>query len=391
MALRKGICRGAVASAILLALLASAWPAAAAPPPKRDLPPFDPSWLQVPGNSTGGGLSPNIVGGSATGANKYPWVAFLGWVDPSSNSLSPACTGSLISPTLVLTAAHCVKMPLNRWIVWINRADWSAPADGRRGFYFSVKRIWTPPNWNPSTTYGDIALFQIELSNARSSPLGTSFYFGNPSGSTNWPTPVAINLGFPSIPSTNPASVGDARLKRGQAVGWGLMRRADGQGFQSANSLQEVQVPIVAHDQCRGYFGNVDDSVVCAGGDAGRNVCNGDSGGPLYMTDDAGRPVVVGVTSKGPTQCGIAGVPAVWTRVSKFASWIRQIVATSEADVAGGRIWVDPNFRNLRAATPVIAGLQQGSNVRPVRPRVTKIARRKLERREPRRPSPSAK
>ena len=47
-------------------------------------------------------LTPQIVGGNATTAEKYPWQ-----VQINGNSFE-SCGGSLIHPLIILTAAHCI-------------------------------------------------------------------------------------------------------------------------------------------------------------------------------------------------------------------------------------------------------------------------------------------
>ena len=65
---------------------------------------------------------------------------------------------------------------------------------------------------------------------------------------------------------------------------------------------------------------------LCAGGQHGRDSCNGDSGGPLMGPDvdetgDA-RWYSLGVVAFGPVKCGQAGWPGVYTRVAHYMPWI---------------------------------------------------------------------
>jgi hypothetical protein len=54
--------------------------------------------------------------------------------------------------------------------------------------------------------------------------------------------------------------------------------------------------------------------------------CTGDSGGPLVGFNSKRKPFVVGVVSYGAADC-LAGVPAVYTRVSPYRSWIKRTKA----------------------------------------------------------------
>lgn len=141
------------------------------------------------------------------------------------------------------------------------------------------------------------------------------------------------------------------------------------------NNLLEASLPVISKTRCLASFSGIDGAVICAGGEANKNVCNGDSGGPLFVRDDAGSWVVVGVTSRGPPDCGVPGTPAIWTRVSAYSNFISSVVAQSDADAAAGRIWTDPTFRTYRAPLPVINGIRQvmGTPVRTERVRVSKL------------------
>lgn len=56
--------------------------------------------------------------------------------------------------------------------------------------------------------------------------------------------------------------------------------------------------------------------------------CKGDSGGPLMMPlrpkslGSAVRIFQLGVVSLGPSRCGHAGQPALYTKISHFLKWI---------------------------------------------------------------------
>jgi len=55
---------------------------------------------------------------------------------------------------------------------------------------------------------------------------------------------------------------------------------------------------------------------------AGKNTCNGDSGGPAFATDASGNLTVAGVTSYGDQSCTQYGVD---TRVDTFQSFIASV------------------------------------------------------------------
>eukprot|EP00091_Calanus_sinicus_P021991 TRINITY_DN6759_c0_g1_i1.p1 TRINITY_DN6759_c0_g1~~TRINITY_DN6759_c0_g1_i1.p1 ORF type:complete len:125 (-),score=31.94 TRINITY_DN6759_c0_g1_i1:171-545(-) len=65
---------------------------------------------------------------------------------------------------------------------------------------------------------------------------------------------------------------------------------------------------------------NVTDGMLCAGGGAGRDGCEGDSGGPLTV-DFGGQHVLAGVVSWG-IGCGQVGHYGVYADIAFFRNWI---------------------------------------------------------------------
>ena len=70
---------------------------------------------------------------------------------------------------------------------------------------------------------------------------------------------------------------------------------------------------------------------LCAGGEAGKDACSGDGGGPLVCPapapDTPPRPMVLaGLVSWG-VGCGRAGVPGVYTNIATYVVWIRETIS----------------------------------------------------------------
>lgn len=111
-------------------------------------------------------------------------------------------------------------------------------------------------------------------------------------------------------------------------AGWGRTEF----GYKSPIKLK-VRVAGVTNQQCAQTYARsqspkkISAQQLCAGGEAGKDSCNGDSGGPLmgYYKDNLGRAYfyLAGVVSFGPQECGLAGWPGVYTRVSEYIPWIK--------------------------------------------------------------------
>uniref|UniRef100_A0A8C3SVF5 Peptidase S1 domain-containing protein n=1 Tax=Chelydra serpentina TaxID=8475 RepID=A0A8C3SVF5_CHESE len=87
--------------------------------------------------------------------------------------------------------------------------------------------------------------------------------------------------------------------------------------------LQCANIEIVSPAECRrDYSGVVSDNMLCAGvREGGIDSCQGDSGGPLVCGG-----ILQGIVSWGLEECAQPNKPGVYTKVSKYISWIQQTV-----------------------------------------------------------------
>jgi len=145
---------------------------------------------------------------------------------------------------------------------------------------------------------------------------------------------IPLFNGDPSISNASPVclpwSTKDkvARiLKHGTKLtvtGWGKTERS-----LDSDILQQVDVPFQDEEVCVNEFKqfglNLDPATqICAGGEEGKDSCNGDSGGPLAIRAKADTGYIqVGIVSFGHSQCG-NGMPAVYTRVEAYLEWINK-------------------------------------------------------------------
>ena len=81
-----------------------------------------------------------------------------------------------------------------------------------------------------------------------------------------------------------------------------------------------TRVPLISYEQCVKIYPGIlrNDLHSCYGG-AGHDACTGDSGGPL-----GDRTTVYGIVSFGKG-CGEPNVPGVYTRISAYRTWIREM------------------------------------------------------------------
>ena len=114
----------------------------------------------------------------------------------------------------------------------------------------------------------------------------------------------------------------------------GFGKNAFGAAGQYSYIQKEVDVPVVPHYQCEqqlqqtrlgsGY--NLDKtSFLCAGGEKGKDSCEGDGGAPLVCETGNGQWTVAGLVAWG-IGCAQANVPGVYVNVASYVPWIRSWV-----------------------------------------------------------------
>ncbi|KAH8025410.1 hypothetical protein HPB51_007722 [Rhipicephalus microplus] len=91
-----------------------------------------------------------------------------------------------------------------------------------------------------------------------------------------------------------------------------------------SSTPNEVYVNVVRSEECsQRYNGSSVQGLICAGA-KGRDICDGDAGGPL-MQFYAGRYYVAAIAGSGMAGgCAQEGVPAVFTRVGVLLKWIQK-------------------------------------------------------------------
>ncbi|XP_016298078.1 granzyme B-like [Sinocyclocheilus anshuiensis] len=196
------------------------------------------------------------------------------------------CGGFLVSEQFVMTAAHCFKEGEKLTVV-VGAHDYT-----HGSCHMDVKFYHIHPGYESKSLLNDIMLLQLHEK-------------VNKSKNVNWI----------SIPKKNK----DIKTKvKCSVAGWG---KKNTKGAASAK-LMEVDVTIIDAKECKKYWGkNYSTSrMVCAGGRGG--FCQGDSGGPLVCNN-----VAVGVVSFNElNNCNSPKLPNVYTKISKFLSWIKAIL-----------------------------------------------------------------
>uniref|UniRef100_A0A182IN32 Peptidase S1 domain-containing protein n=1 Tax=Anopheles atroparvus TaxID=41427 RepID=A0A182IN32_ANOAO len=232
--------------------------------------------------------SSRIVNGFPAAPGQFPYQAFLSGQTAGGNL---ACGGSLISDTWVLTAAHC-QVNVIQFTVRVGTNNIN------EGTVRTSDLIIIHPAYNPGNLNNDIGLIRLSQ-----------------------PVPLGGNIQAVSLPEANLA---ETFLNREATVS-GFGRTSDSIPTIST-TLNFVNLNIISNIECMGVYGaaTIIDSTICARGRDAPNqgTCNGDSGGPLTITEN-GQSVQIGVVSFVAAVGCEAGLPSGYVRTTHFRNWIR--------------------------------------------------------------------
>ena len=266
-----------------------------------------------------------VIGGSPASAQDAPWATALVRHTARSARAGQFCAGSVIAPTVVLTAAHCVddRQPGQVDAV-TGRTRLSSAAVGQR---IPVAAISISPDWNPSGQRHDVALVTLAAPTS-SPPLGIA-------------GPANGTLVRPGVELL--------------ASGWGRREEAAGTG---SDDLQKATLFVDPQDNCDRIYRSFDITRnLCASAHSGPvATCRGDSGGAVVGFDGP-TPVIVGLVSFGTSHCA-DGNPRAYARVPAEAGWIAAhagLPAPAEPVAADPRI-TRAKCRPGRCAVNVVFG-----------------------------------
>ena len=214
--------------------------------------------------------------------NGHPYVGLMVAQDASGTPLW-RCSGTLLSPTVYLTAGHCTEAPAAHVEIWF-------AADVEHGI---------PSNGYPRN--GDVGGTPHTIPS-----FDTDAFFLHDVGVVVLDTPMPMST-YGALPSTNQLdALKPSRATTFTSVGYGLQK-----AFPDAAAWKEsaLRIRMVAHPHLlqinTGFTGP--QSLLLSNNANTGGTCFGDSGGPNFLGTSN---VVAGVTSFGinPTCAGTGGV-----------------------------------------------------------------------------------
>ncbi|XP_074053049.1 serine protease 33-like [Macrotis lagotis] len=242
-------------------------------------------------------VNERIVGGKNARERAWPWQASL------RRSRAHICGATLISPSWVLTAAHCFDLPIKVSEFQIVLGELQLFSSPGHSISSSVSKVILHPEFSVGdSSIDDIALLK----------LARPLYF------TPWILPVCLPEANNLLPLNLTCFV----------TGWGNVM--EGVQLSRPYHLQEAKLPLISAKECNKILNNdlhkVTNKMICAGYmKGGVDACQGDSGGPLVCSD-MGSWFLVGIVSWG-IGCAQPRKPGVYTLVSAYGDWIQREVS----------------------------------------------------------------
>jgi len=238
-----------------------------------------------------------IIGGTPARVGTFPWLAHI--ADFLEGGVSRVCTGTVVAPRLILTAAHCaenietgVLNEASGYKVVTRNLNSAAPTDNHIS---TVSRVTVYPFYERAGLlegWGDAALLEL------SAPIRAP------------PIPLASSAQAQLWQPGTPA----------QIAGWG--DTYPGQATFT-EVLHWAPTVIQSSEWCHNQFGGflplgqlctIDPPNYQTGG------CQGDSGGPLLVASSGGT-VEVGILVLATETCSTTAA-TVYTRAELVASWV---------------------------------------------------------------------
>lgn len=234
---------------------------------------------------------------------EFPWMVSIRartYVDSPFHSIGG---GALVSTKVVLTTAHrVIEFEENNLVIRAGEWDTDTDKEFLPHVDVVVDRKIIHEEFSVITGINNVALLILKK-----------------------PLDRAAHIGTICLPRKDTHFVNEQCI----VMGWGK-KKAD--SLEYPNILKKVRLPYLNNQQCQpmlrktqlGRYYELHSSLLCAGGEEGRDACVGDGGSPLVcpLKDYPDRYQLVGLVNFG-LGCGQKDVPGIYTNVQMLLKWIK--------------------------------------------------------------------
>jgi secreted trypsin-like serine protease len=276
----------------------------------------------------------SIIGGDVAAIAEFPSLAFIAAQTDKDQGF--ACTGTVIAPRVVLTAAHCVEdlhfggfTAAPDYKVATGRAN---PGQDETGEVLRVSGTHVFPAFDPGTTRADAAL--LVLASPTTAP----------------PIPLAGATDSPLYAGGAPVLL----------AGWGLTSANARSAPDALHSTSNVVLnPAACQARIPRFYPPYSSALqMCTTDppDKASGGCFGDSGGPAIAHRADGSPVQVGIVSTGGPGCSTK-LPNIFTRVDQVSTWAAEWIAATELGAPPPALKAQLPTMSSESAQGLVAGL----------------------------------
>jgi hypothetical protein len=272
-----------------------------------------------------------VVGGATAPAGSWPYAVFV--EASTADGSSYGCTGSVIAPTAVVTAAHCAIDPTtgrpfhpDQMVIGIGAHDLRSIKT--TGQVVTPSAVTVNPTFNETTLDDDSAVLTL------------------PQPTAAPPVRLAAPAEIAALPADTAVSI----------AGWGQV--SDDQ-VDPQTILQQADVQLKDATYCKGELvGFNPATMLCTDvPDHGVGPCHGDSGGPLIAHTQTGD-ALIGLVDWGGMSCQASA--AAYASVGAIGYWV---ATTAGIAPPAGAVAPDPSLKPINLRRPHISGHARANGV----------------------------